>query len=47
MSDETTNQGRGPRPEQIDGAGIVYAVIGGAMVWLAVAGLAHLVARLL
>lgn len=46
MNDQSVNQGRGPHPSQIDGAGIVYAVIGGAIVWLAIAGLAHLVARL-
>lgn len=47
MNDTQANQGRGPHPTQIDGAGIVYAVIGGWVVWLAVAGIAHIVARLL
>jgi hypothetical protein len=46
MDPRNENQGRGPRPAQIDGAGIVYAVVGGALAWpvivavvLAVAGL--------
>jgi hypothetical protein len=39
------NQGRGPRPKQIDGAGIVYAVVLGWVVWIVIAGIAHAVAR--
>lgn len=27
------NQGRGPKPRQVDGAGVVWAVIAGLAIW--------------
>lgn len=45
MDPRNENQGRGPVPAQVDGAGIVYAVIGGFMAWMGLIGLAHAVAR--
>ena len=46
MDPRNENQGRGPRPKQIDGAGIVYAVVGGALVWPVVVAVVLAVARL-
>lgn len=45
MDPRNENQGRGPRPKQIDGAGIVIGVLGGAVAWPVIAAIVHAVAR--
>ena len=40
------NQGRGPRPAQIDGAGIVIGVLGGALAWPVIVAVVLAVVRL-
>lgn len=45
MNPRDENQGRGPKPQQVDGTGIVIAVLGGFGAWIGIAALAHLVAR--
>ena len=46
MDPRNENQGRGPRPKQVDGAGIVIGVVCGALAWPVLTAVVLAVARL-